>query len=60
MNVVLQKFSLSIALAFALLLVVSAGCAPMAAEKNEGITVKLTGDQEVPSVKPQHPAVAPW
>jgi hypothetical protein len=57
MNIVFQKCWPSIAPGFALFLLVTAGCAsmddekPMAAEKNPGITVKLTGDQEVPPVK---------
>src|SRR5690348_16504267 len=46
-----QKLSLSIAAVFALLLIIATGCSTTAAEKNEGMKVKLTGDQEVPPVK---------
>ena len=45
------KFWPSLAAVFALVLVISAGCSTTAAEKSEGIKLKLTGDQEVPPVK---------
>ena len=51
MNRLLEKFWLSLAAAFAVVLMISAGCSTMAAETNEGVKVKLTGDQEVPPVK---------
>jgi len=51
MNRLLQKFGPSLAAAFALVLVISAGCPTVAAEKSDEIKVKLTGDQEVPAVK---------
>jgi len=51
MNKLLEKFWLSFAAAFAVVLMISAGCSTMAAETNEGVKVKLTGDQEVPPVK---------
>ena len=51
MNTLLRKFWLSLAPAFAVGLLISAGCSTMAAGTDEGIKVKLTGDQEVPPVK---------
>jgi CHRD domain len=51
MNKLLEKFWPSFAAAFAVVLMISAGCSTMAAETNEGVKVKLTGDQEVPPVK---------
>ena len=51
MNKLLEKFWPSFAAAFAMVLMISAGCSTMAAETNEGVKVKLTGDQEVPPVK---------
>lgn len=51
MNRLLEKFWPSFAAAFAVVLMISAGCSTMAAETNEGVKVKLTGDQEVPPVK---------
>jgi hypothetical protein len=51
MNRLLKKFWPSLAAAFAVVLVISAGCSTMAAGTNEGVKVKLTGDQEVPPVK---------
>ena len=51
MNRLLEKFWPSLAAAFAVVLMISAGCSTMAAGTNEGIKVKLTGDQEVPPVK---------
>ncbi len=50
MNTLFQKFRPSHSAAFAMILVIAAGCATMAAT-NEGIKVTLTGDQEVPPVK---------
>jgi hypothetical protein len=51
MDRLFKKFRPSLAAAFALVLVISAGCSATAAEKSEGIKVKLTGDQEVAPVK---------
>jgi hypothetical protein len=51
MNRLLEKFWPSLAAAFAVVLVISAGCSTMAAGTDEGVKVKLTGDQEVPPVK---------
>ena len=51
MNTLLQKFWPSLAAVFTVALVISAGCSTMSAGTNEGIKVKLTGDQEVPPVK---------
>lgn len=51
MNVLLQKFWPSLAAVFTVALVISAGCSSMSAGTNEGIKVKLSGDQEVPPVK---------
>ena len=51
MNRLFKKLSLSLAAAFAAVLVISAGCSTMAAGTNEGIKVTLAGDQEVPAVK---------
>ena len=51
MTVLLHKLWPFFAAAFAMVLVISAGCSPMAAETKEGIKVKLAGDQEVPPVK---------
>ncbi len=51
MTTLLQKFWPSLAAAFAIVLVISAGCSTTAAGTNEGIKVKLAGDQEVPPVK---------
>jgi hypothetical protein len=51
MNRLFKKFWPSLAAAFAMVLVISAGCSTMAAGTNEGIKVTLTGDQEVPAVK---------
>lgn len=51
MNTWLQKFWPSLATAFAMALVISAGCSTTAGGTNEEIKVKLTGDQEVPPVK---------
>jgi hypothetical protein len=51
MNTLLQKFWPSLATVFAMALMISAGCSNMAAGTNEGIKVKLSGDQEVPPVK---------
>jgi hypothetical protein len=50
MNRLLQKFWPSFATAFAIL-VISTGCSTTAAEKNQGMKIKLTGDQEVPPIK---------
>jgi CHRD domain-containing protein len=50
MNRLLQKFWPSFATAFAIL-VISTGCSTTAAEKNQGMKIKLAGDQEVPPVK---------
>ena len=41
----------SLAAVFTMALVISAGCSTMSAGTNEGIKIKLTGDQEVPPVK---------
>ena len=51
MNRLFEKFWPSLAAAFAVVLMISAGCSTTAAEKSEGAKVKLTGDQEVPPVK---------
>ena len=51
MNRLPEKFWPSLAAAFAVVLVISAGCSTMAAGTDEGVKVKLTGDQEVPPVK---------
>ena len=51
MNRLLEKFWPSLAAAFAVVVVISAGCSTMAAGTDEGVKVKLTGDQEVPPVK---------
>ena len=51
MNRLFQKFWPSLAPAFAMVMVISAGCSTMAAGTDEGIKVKLAGDQEVPPVK---------
>src|SRR5229473_443647 len=51
MNRLLEKFGPSLAAAFAVVLMISSGCSTTAAEKSEGVKVKLTGDQEVPPVK---------
>jgi len=51
MNKLLEKFWPSFAAAFAVVLMISAGCSTMAAGTDEGVKVKLTGDQEVPPVK---------
>ena len=51
MNRLLEKFWPSLAAAFAVVLMISAGCSTMAAGTDEGVKVKLTGDQEVPPVK---------
>src|SRR5438132_9798682 len=51
MNRLFEKFWPSLAVAFGMILVISAGCSTTAAEKSEGLKVKLTGDQEVPPVK---------
>jgi hypothetical protein len=51
MNALLQKCWPSLAVALAMVLMISAGCSTTAAEKGEGIKVKLSGDQEVPPVK---------
>jgi hypothetical protein len=50
MSPLLEKFWLSLAAAFAIV-AISAGCSTMGAGTNEGIKVKLAGDQEVPPVK---------
>lgn len=51
MNTMLRKFWPSLAAVFAIVLVISAGCSTMSAGTNQGIKVKLSGDQEVPPVK---------
>jgi CHRD domain len=51
MNRLLKKFWPSLAAAFAVVLMISAGCSTTAAEESEGMKLKLTGDQEVPPVK---------
>lgn len=51
MNALIQKAWLSLAGAFAMIVVMSAAYPAAAAEKGEEIKVKLTGDQEVPAVK---------
>lgn len=51
MNTLLQKFWPPLAAIFTVALVISAGCSTMSAGTNEGIKVKLSGDQEVPPVK---------
>ena len=46
------KFSTALAALFATALVISAGCSSTgSARRNEGIKLKLSGDQEVPPVK---------
>ena len=47
----LQKFCLSFVATLAVVLLIFAGCSTTAADKNEAVKVKLTGDQEVPPVK---------
>ena len=51
MNRLFEKFWPSLAAAFAVVLMISAGCSTTATEKSAGVKVKLTGDQEVPPVK---------
>src|SRR6266436_1728412 len=51
MNTLLQKFWPSLIAVFTVALVISAGCSTMSAGTNEGVKVKLTGDEEVPPVK---------
>jgi hypothetical protein len=51
MNTLLQKFWPSLISVFTVALVISAGCSTMSAGTNEGVKVKLTGDEEVPPVK---------
>ena len=51
MNRLFKKFWPSLVAAFAVVLVISAGCSTLAAGTNEGIKVTLSGDQEVPAVK---------
>jgi CHRD domain-containing protein len=51
MNKSRQKFWPSLAAVFAVALMISAGCSTTARGANEGLKVKLTGDQEVPPVK---------
>jgi hypothetical protein len=47
----LQNFWLSFAAVFVIPLVIAAGCSTVSPGTNQGIKVKLTGDQEVPPVK---------
>jgi hypothetical protein len=51
MQTLVHKFWSFPAAAFDILLAISAGCSTMAAEKDETVKVKLSGDQEVPPVK---------
>ena len=52
MNTLRQKFWSSLAAVFTTAaLVIFVGCSTMSAGTNEGIKVKLSGDQEVPPVK---------
>jgi hypothetical protein len=51
MNTLLRKIWPSLPAVFAMVLVISAGCSTTGAGTNEGIKVKLSGDQEVPPVK---------
>jgi hypothetical protein len=51
MKRLLKKFWPSLAPALAVGLLISAGCSTTAAGTDEGIKVRLTGDQEVPPVK---------
>ena len=46
-----RKYLASAVSAFAMALVISAGCSTNSAERNQGVKVKLSGDQQVPPVK---------
>jgi hypothetical protein len=51
MNTFHQKLRPPLAAAFATVLMIAAGCSPMAAERNQSVKLTLSGDQEVPPVK---------
>jgi hypothetical protein len=48
---IVTKFWSSLVAVFAMAMVISAGCSTTSGGTNEGIKVKLSGDQEVPPVK---------
>jgi hypothetical protein len=50
-SLIVTKFWSSLVAVFAMAMVISAGCSTTSGRTNEGIKVKLSGDQEVPPVK---------